>query len=219
MDEKKASAQPQSASSPIATPRTSVAGAPATGGADLTHVVGANLRRMRVSRGLSLERLAHQSGVSRAMLSQIELGRSAPTINVVWKIATAFDLPFSAFVSSKEQREIAILRRSKAKVLTSQDGRFTSRALFPFDGPRRIEFYELRLASHAAERAEAHAPGTLENLVLHQGNLELDVGGERSLLAAGDAILFRADVPHVYANPAAIDTLMYLVMSYAESVG
>ena len=45
--------------------------------------VGANLRRLRIKRGLSLERLARHSGVSRAMLSQIELGQSAPTITTV----------------------------------------------------------------------------------------------------------------------------------------
>lgn len=53
--------------------------------ADLTPIVGANLRRLRVKRGLSLERMAKASGVSRAMLGQIELGHSTPTINVVWK--------------------------------------------------------------------------------------------------------------------------------------
>src|SRR4051812_14525722 len=62
---------------------------------DLAPVVGANLRRLRVRRGLSLERLSKACGVSRAMLGQIELGRSAPTINVVWKIARALDIPFS----------------------------------------------------------------------------------------------------------------------------
>jgi DNA-binding XRE family transcriptional regulator len=56
---------------------------------DLAPVVGGNLRRLRTRRGLSLERLAQISGVSRAMLGQIELGQSAPTINVLWKIARA----------------------------------------------------------------------------------------------------------------------------------
>ena len=54
---------------------------------------------MRVKRGLSLERLAKASGVSRAMLCQIELGQSAPTINILWKIARALDVPFSALIS------------------------------------------------------------------------------------------------------------------------
>ena len=52
---------------------------------DLAPVVGKNLKRLRTERGLSLERLAQSSGVSRAMLGQVELGQSAPTINVLWK--------------------------------------------------------------------------------------------------------------------------------------
>ena len=56
-------------------------------GNDLTPVLGANLRRLRMRRGLSLEKLSQLSGVSRAMLGQIELGQSAPTVNVLWKIA------------------------------------------------------------------------------------------------------------------------------------
>ena len=66
---------------------------------DLTPILGANLRRLRIRRGLSLERLARASGVSRAMLGQIELGQSTPTINVVWKIARSLSVPFSALIS------------------------------------------------------------------------------------------------------------------------
>ena len=40
---------------------------------DFAPAVGANLRRLRTRRGLSLERLAQASGVSRAMLGQVEL--------------------------------------------------------------------------------------------------------------------------------------------------
>src|SRR5512139_1809103 len=78
--------------------------------ADLTPVVGANLRRLRVRRGLSLEKLSRQSGVSRAMLGQIELGQSAPTINVLWKISTALGVPFSALISSRTQAGAQVLR-------------------------------------------------------------------------------------------------------------
>ncbi|TIV12349.1 MAG: hypothetical protein E5W02_19395 [Mesorhizobium sp.] len=56
------------------------------------------------------------------------------------------------------------------------DGKFTSRALFPFDGERKVEFYELRFAPGHTENAEAHAPGTIENLILIKGRLEIRVG-------------------------------------------
>ena len=188
-------------------------------GADLTPVVGANLRRLRVRRGLSLEKLSGLSGVSRAMLGQIELGQSAPTVNVLWKISTALEVPFSALITNRPSAAVHVLRGDQAKRLTSSDGTFASRALFPFDEPRRVEFYELTLAAGGVERADAHPPGTTENLVLARGALEIDLGGTTHALSPGDAIVFEADVPHVYRNPGTAEATMYLVMTYAETVG
>src|ERR1044071_942002 len=121
---------------------------------DLTPILGANLRRLRVRRGLSLERLARASGVSRAMLGQIELGQSPPTINVVWKIARSLAVPFSALISHCVRPRTAVLKGERAKVLTSADGSFVSRALFPYDEARKVEFYELRLRPGGREVAE-----------------------------------------------------------------
>jgi len=184
--------------------------------ADLAPVVGANLRKLRSSRGLSLEKLAQKSGVSRAMLGQIELGQSAPTINVLWKIARALDVTFATLIQARAAGGPAVMKKSQAKVLTSQGGEFSSRALFPFDGPRRAEFYELRLAGKAIEKADAHAPGTMENLVVTAGALDLTIGKETQRLDTGDAIVFEADVPHSYANAGTTECVMYLVMTYAE---
>ncbi len=187
--------------------------------ADLAPVVGGNLRRLRTKRGLSLERLSQLSGVSRAMLGQIELGQSAPTINVLWKIARALEVTFSALISTRTVSGALVLRTSDAKVLTSKDRSFSSRALFPFDEPRRVEFYELRLATGGLESADAHAPGTSENLVVTAGVVEIEVAGETHRLEAGDSILFEADSPHSYRNGGRGEAVMYLVMTYAEEVG
>jgi transcriptional regulator with XRE-family HTH domain len=187
--------------------------------ADLAPVVGANLRRLRTRRGLSLERLAQISGVSRAMLGQIELGQSAPTINVLWKIARALEVTFSALISARTQSGALVLRAQESKILTSKDRSFSSRALFPFDEPRRVEFYELRLSAGSVEDADAHPPGTSENLVVTAGTIEIDVAGDTHRLEAGDSILFEADTPHAYRNAGRTEAVMYLVMTYAEEIG
>jgi transcriptional regulator with XRE-family HTH domain len=188
-------------------------------GGDLAPVVGANLRRLRMRRALSLEKLSRISGVSRAMLGQIELGQSAPTVNVLWKIGTALEVPFSALITSRPTAAFHVMRADQAKRLASSDGSFASRALFPFDEPRRVEFYELRMAAGGVERADAHPPGTVENLVVARGVVEIESGGTTHALQAGDAVVFEADTAHVYRNAGTGEAVMYLVMTYAEAVG
>ncbi|MFO1056592.1 MAG: XRE family transcriptional regulator [Dongiaceae bacterium] len=196
------------------------AGAPREAPPELAIAVGRNLRRLRTKRGHSLERLAKLSGVSRAMLGQIETGKSVPTISLLWKVATALDVPFASLIASHEAPGTILLRRDRAKVLGSSDGRFTSRALFPFDGERKVEFYELRLAPRHIEESEPHAAGTTENLVVAAGRVEIVVGREAPhILGEGDAIVFEADVPHSYRNLGATEAALYLVMTYVEAVG
>jgi quercetin dioxygenase-like cupin family protein len=153
------------------------------------------------------------------MLGQIELSQSAPTINTLWKIARALNVPFSALITEETPPRTRVLTAASAKVLRSADGSFSSRALFPFDQPRTVEFYELRLAPGSTEQAEAHPPGTIENLVVTDGSLEMCVGEQRYLLARGDAIQFAADTAHEYRNPGESETVLYLVMTYAEELG
>ena len=152
------------------------------------------------------------------MLGQIELGQSVPTITVLARIADAFSLPVTAFMSERGEPDVMLLPASEAKVLRSADSAFTSRALFPFAGSRKVEFYELRLTLGCVESSEPHASGTCENLVVAQGELEVSIGAEVRRLAAGDAIFFSADAPHSYCNRGATEAIVYLVMTYPETV-
>lgn len=211
MSERGVGAPPDATASPIANIDVS---------ADLPAIVGRNLRRLRTRQGHSLERLAKQSGVSRAMLGQIEAGKSVPTIGLLWKVATALNVPFANLLEASDARGTVLLRQKDAKLLTSSQGQFTSRALFPFEGGRKVEFYELRLAALHREVAEAHAPGTRENLFVAKGTVEIISGSDRPVtVVEGDAILFEADVPHVYKNLVASESVLYLVMTYVEDVG
>jgi transcriptional regulator with XRE-family HTH domain len=167
-----------------------------------------------MEKGLSMDRLAADSGVSRAMLSQIELGRSAPTITIVWKVAKALGVPFSALLGADCTEAPVVQRAGRSHILSSADGKFSTRALFPLDRPRRVEFYELKLAGHATEQADAHAAGTTENLIVVSGTLEVLVGEDLVVLDVGDSAFFHADRPHVYRNNGKAQVTAYLVMTY-----
>jgi len=178
--------------------------------------LGVNLRRLRSRRGLSLERLAHRSGVSRAMLSQIELGKSVPTINSLWKIARALEVTFSALIGPAGEGTPVVVKGSTSRFLTNASATFSSRPLFPLDRRHRAELYELRIKPGCEERSQPHAAGTFENLVVASGALEMTVDGVTYPLESGDAIYFNADAAHSYRNPGKADAILYLVMTYGQ---
>lgn len=187
--------------------------------AEIAGIVSRNLKNWRMRRELSLEALANAAGVSRAMLSQIELGRSIPTIGLLWRVAQALEVPFAALTSDGARGSSVMLPAAKAKILTSADGNFTSRALFPFDAERRVEFYKLTLAPRSEEIADPHPPGTIENLTVASGQVEIVVAGLSHILKPDDAIMFEADVPHAYRNRRSSTASMYLVMTYIDRIG
>lgn len=152
------------------------------------------------------------------MLSQMELGRSVPTITVLSRIAAAFETPVSAFLSPSSRDRVHVLRSTSTEELRSGDGHFVSRALFPFIGARRTEFYELRLAPACSRHSAAHAAGTTENLVVANGQVELQVADASYTLASGDSIYFGGDVPHCYHNRGGDTAVAYLVMTYSQPV-
>ena len=55
-------------------------------------MVGANVRRLRLTADLSQEQLAERMGVDRAYVSGLELGRRNPTIVTLWHISEALSV-------------------------------------------------------------------------------------------------------------------------------
>lgn len=185
----------------------------------LARVVGQNLKRLRRRQGYSLERLAKLSGVSRAMLGQIETGRSVPTVGLLAKIAVALDVSIPGLLTSQDSVETEVLRPGKTHAIVSSEGKFVARALFPLGGERRVEFYEVTIQSGHREENKPRAAGTRENLVVEEGSIEVIVGRERPvLLRGGDALLFAADQPHVYRNAGAEPARLFVVVTYANGV-
>lgn len=184
---------------------------------DLTLVISARLRAKIRQDQVTLEKLSDLTGVESHYLHAIANGLRAPSIDVLWKIANALDVPFGSLIATPRRGGAAIIRRTEDNVLASSDGAFQSRALTAFGLQPRVEIYELTIAPGHLENSQAHAPGTSENLLVVRGTLEIVTGREPPYrLDAGDAIHFDADVPHSYRNVGDDIVLAHLVLAYED---
>lgn len=181
---------------------------------DVPAIVGSNLRRLRKAQGFSLERLAELSGVSRAMLGQIETAKSVPTVSLLWRVADALGVPVATLIATEREPSVLVLYRDQASVLVASDGRYTRRNLSPGHRLRSTDFVELTLAPGHREEFPPAAVGTHHNLVVGQGQLTVAVGAEPPVvLEPGDAIAFEGSNAHTIENKATFQAIAYLVVS------
>ncbi len=184
------------------------------GQAKLSVIVGENLRQLRRKQGLSLEQLSLVSGVSRAMLGQIETGKSAPTINLLGRIAEALQVSVASLISNGGSGGTVVVARDKATIVATGEGGFVGRALFQWGDPQRVEIYEVTIGPRHDETFAPLTAGTKKNLVVIAGDLEVKVGEDfPARLCSGDAILFNADAKHRITNLGDDDAKVFLVVT------
>lgn len=65
-------------------------------------LVGRNVRRIRVAKGISQERLAFDSGVDRSYLGGMERGEENPTVDVLDRLASTLAVPLKEFFADQD---------------------------------------------------------------------------------------------------------------------
>ncbi|HEX7850408.1 MAG TPA: helix-turn-helix transcriptional regulator [Sphingomonas sp.] len=69
---------------------------------DLVHLLGRNVRRHRIERGMSQEELAFQAGMKRSYLSDLERGTRNPTVRALGRLSDALNVtPASLLVETE----------------------------------------------------------------------------------------------------------------------
>ena len=86
---------------------------------ELGKIIARNLNELRMERNLTLGQLSKISGISKAMLSDIEKGDSNPTINTIWKIANGLKVPYTKLMENVE-KEATVVRKSEPTVQTGE---------------------------------------------------------------------------------------------------
>lgn len=183
---------------------------------DMMETIAANVTRLRRNSGLDLETLSVASGLGLEQLRAIESARTLPPLRALWALADAFEVPFGVLLSGATTSDTTfrVLRSGDARRVDSGAG-FRSRSLSTAGDPREPEIYEITLAPGWREDAAPHAIDTFEHIVVVQGMLELRAGDANAVLRPGDVVFFLADRPHAYRNPATIETVLHLTMTYA----
>jgi transcriptional regulator with XRE-family HTH domain len=180
-------------------------------------IVGRNLVAQRRARGLTLDQLAQASGVSRGMVVQIEQGKTNPSVATLCRLANALVVPITRLIELDARPVAFKTRLADASELWRGIAGGSGKLITGFDEPSVIELWEWRLRAQESYDGIAHPPGTKELLFVKDGTLTVTAGPVYESVAAQEALVFAADVPHRYANEQTQDVVFMMVVAEPRS--
>ena len=158
--------------------------------------LGRRIRNLRLQQRMTLKQVEESSGLSATHLSEIERGRTSPTIGALIRIARSLKRDTSYFVELEERDEASLVTRERAVAIMPADG-VTGEALTPGIPGSGMFSYRLCFVAPGAElRLEPQElPGGALYLI-RRGTLEAVFGESRLALGAGDSAQASLSVPH-----------------------
>lgn len=158
--------------------------------------VGKRIRALRKIRGISLQQMAAETGMSYSYLSGLENGKHSVSITNLQRLASFFGVDMVYFLQPGGPVP-RVMRKSDLYGESSSFGDIYYRVMTPPDSSHlQISYVHMPPQSPGERRIHKHGRGQEMVLVL-EGVVCVMVEGERYLVAQGDSILFEADVEHL----------------------
>ncbi|MFT3864419.1 MAG: XRE family transcriptional regulator [Solirubrobacterales bacterium] len=177
----------------------------------ISQSVGANVKRLRRERGMSLAELGRSARLAKGTLAAIEQGRGNPTVETLHSLTRALGATLGELVSEAPPSGTRVVRKGEGPLLPgdNMDVRLLSRTP---GGGFVLELYALSLGRDLCQNSSAHTPGVQEEIVVTQGRLRVGPEDDLVELGKGDFAAYTADAPHRYESldgkPAAAVLLM-----------
>jgi XRE family transcriptional regulator, regulator of sulfur utilization len=179
--------------------------------------IGKNVHELRKKVNLSLDALANLSGVSKAMISQMEQGKVNPTIATMWKIARGLGVDFNSLLGNQDNEKLFYVQRSDSAIMfKNPDKTCELKVLTPPQMVDELEQYWLTFEPKGALVSDPHFAGTEEILTVLEGSVEIKTGEKVALLNKGDCVRYHADMSHSIRETAGIKSQVYMTVYFRE---
>lgn len=160
-------------------------------------VIARSLRRERERTGLSLSELAKRAGIAKSTLSHLESGVGNPSVETLWALGVALEVPFARLVDPPAPT-VRVIRAGEGPSVASEQANFIGTLLSSCPPSARRDLYVITLEPGAARVADPHIPGTVEHLTVAAGRIRTGPATSPIELGPGDYAGFPGDVPHTY---------------------
>lgn len=160
-------------------------------------VIAHALRRERARVGLSLSEVAKRAGIAKSTLSQLESASGNPSVETLWALSVALDVPFSRLVDPPRPR-VQVIRAGEGPAVYSEKASYIATLLASCPPNARRDIYLITAEPGAARESDPHMPGVVEHVVLVSGRGRIGLTQDPVELAPGDYVAYPGDAEHIF---------------------
>jgi transcriptional regulator with XRE-family HTH domain len=179
--------------------------------------VGTRLRALREERDVSMRALARRSGLSANALSMIERGLTSPSVSTLSKLASALEVPITAFFRQEPEKQKVVFRKAGERTrLPFLRGLWEGLGGESYIG--RLEAFMLTLERGASSGPHGMLHTGHEFVFCLRGNVDFEVDGQHYMFQQGDSLIFTAQLVHRWRNPGqTVANIIIVISGFEES--
>jgi len=160
-------------------------------------IIAASLRRERRRSGQSLTEVARTAGIAKSTLSQLESGVGNPSLETLWALCTALDVPFSRLLDPPRPL-VQVIRAGEGPTIKAAQADYRATLVASCPPGARRDIYCIVVEPGHERVSDPHSRGVVEHVVLSSGKALVGLVDEPVELLPGDYIAYPGDLPHIF---------------------
>ena len=160
-------------------------------------IISRNLVLERQRAGLSLAEVARRAGIAKSTLSQLESGSGNPSLETLWALCMALDMPFARLLEDGSTA-IRLLRKGEGMAVDSGQASYQAILLANCPPGARRDIYTLRVQPGKDRLSQPHLAGSVEHIIITRGRALAGLADNPVELNEGDYLCYPGDLPHIF---------------------
>ncbi len=162
--------------------------------------IGKRIKKIREEQHLTLKNVEAKAGISATHISEIERGKTSPTIGALIRIADALERDPAYFIEDQELSDVSFVAFEDRRQCALGRCKGTAEMLTKSIPSGKINARLITLAPVPPQEVSLHAHEGDETALVLQGRVRFKIAEEDYDLEEGDSIYFLANQDHGYAN-------------------
>jgi transcriptional regulator with XRE-family HTH domain len=160
--------------------------------------IGKRIKKLRLEKQITLEKLAMQTGFTKGYLSKVEKSAKAPPVSTLGTIARALGVTISSLLGEESPATPICLVKKGERPLITRDGtrfEYSYEAVAHKFTNKMMEPFVLTLPVNPKKRTLYQHEGQ-EILFVLEGTMKFLHGAEELIVEEGDCVYFDSGIPH-----------------------